>query len=144
MSKVAVVAGFLMILVVACTVTEDDVQQAEIDIADALIDVEVTATRMYEDYEANRVAADQEYDGKVLVVSGTVETIAGGDDSPYYIDLATGELSLVSVRCYFSQSHLDELTKLQTGDRVALRGMGDESEDRNPFTVDVIACSVLE
>ena len=143
MSKVAVVAGFLMILV-ACTVTEDDVQQAEIDIADAPIDVEVTATRMYEDYEANRVAADQKYDGKVLAVSGTVETIAGGDDSPYYIDLATGQLSLVSVRCYFSQSHLNELTKLQTGDRVELRGMGDESEDRNPFTVDVIACSVLE
>ena len=133
----------LVFISLACTVSEDEVQQAELDIADAPIEVRVTATQLYDDYESNRITGDQKYDGKVLAVSGTIETLGGGGDTVYYVDLATGDFTLTSVRCHFSQSQLNDLTSIQRGDRVTLRGKGDEGEDRDPFTIDVVGCSLL-
>ena len=75
--------GLLLIAVVAgCAVSDEEAEQAEIDIAGAPIDVHVTAFRLAEDYEANEVAANQEYDGRVLAVSGTVEAVSGGAVRP--------------------------------------------------------------
>ena len=59
-----------MALLVACTVSEEQAQQADEDIAGAEIEVRVTAAQLHQDYEGNRVAADLKYDGKVLAVSG--------------------------------------------------------------------------
>ena len=129
---------FLVTVLLACNVSEDEVQQAELDIADAPIEVRITASQMYDDYQSNKIAANQKYDGKVIAVSGTIEDFGGGDNSVYY-----GDLALESIRCHFSQSHLDDITSLRTGDRVTLRGKGDEREDRDPFTIDVVGCSVL-
>ncbi len=128
----------------ACDVSEDDVLQAELDIADAPIEMRVTATQMYNDYESNQIAANQKYDGKVLAVNGTVEGLGGGEDSAYYVDLNTGDFTTKKVRCHFSQSHLDDITSLQKGDRVTLRGKGDEGKERDPFTIEVLGCSVLK
>ena len=135
---------FLVATVFACDVTEDEVEQAELDIADAPIEIRVTASQMYDDYQSNKIAANQKYDGKVLAVSGTVEDFGGGDGSAYYIDLVTGDFTIESVRCHFSRSHLDDITSLRAGDRVTLRGKGAEGEDKDPFTIDVVGCSVLK
>lgn len=135
---------FLAATALACNVTEDEVEQAELDIADAPIEVRVTASHMYDDYESNEIAANLKYDGKVLAVTGTVEDFGGGENSAYYIDLLTGDFSITSVRCHFSQSHLDDIASLRKGDRLTLRGKGDEREDRDPFTIDVVGCSVIE
>ena len=99
---------------------------------------------MYDDYEANKIAANQKYDGKILAVSGKVENIGGGEDEAYHVDLATGDFTLTTVRCHFSQSHLDDITSIRKADRVILRGKGDEGEDRDPFTIDVVGCSMLD
>ena len=136
--------GLLLIAVVAgCVVSDEEAEQAEIDIAGAPIDVHVTAFRLAEDYEANEVAANQKYDGRVLAVSGTVEAVSGGSSEAYYVDLSAGSVSLTSVRCHFSQDHLGDITSIRKGDRVTLRGKGDEGKDRDPFTIDVIGCSVI-
>lgn len=134
----------LMVVLFGCTVSDAEVEQVELDIADAPIEITVTAVQMYEDYENNEIAANQKYDEKVLVVSGIIESFGGGEDSAYYVDLATGDFTLTNVRCYFSQSHLNDITSLQKGDRVALRGKGDEGEDRNPFTIDIAGCSIFK
>ena len=70
---------FLAATALACNVTEDEVEQAELDIADAPIEVRVTASHMYDDYESNEIAANLKYDGKVLAVTGTVEDFGGGE-----------------------------------------------------------------
>ena len=144
----SVAIAFLLLALAAvtmgCTVSQEEAEQAEIDIAGKEIEVRVTATRLADDYEANEVAANQMYDGKVLAVSGTVESVSGGTDGDaYYVDLEVGDFSLVSVRCYFSRSQLDEITAISKGDYVTLRGLGDEAEDRDPFTIDVIGCSII-
>ena len=135
---------FLVATVFACNVTEDEVEQAELDIADTPIELRVTASQMYDNYQSNKIAANLKYDGVVLAVSGTVEDFGGGDGSAYYIDLVTGDFTLESVRCHFSRSHLDDIASIRKGDRVTLRGKGDEGEDRDPFTIDVVGCSVLK
>ena len=128
-----------------CAVTEEEAEQAEIDIADRPIDVRVTATRLMEDYENNTVAANQQYNGKVLAVSGTVEAVSGGTEGDaLYVELRTGDLSFISVRCYFSPSRIDEVIAINKGDRVSLRGLGDEEKDRDPFSIEVIGCSRIE
>ena len=134
----------LVAVIVACDVSEDQVQQAELDIADAPVEVRVTATRMYEDYESNKIAANQTYDGKVLEISGMISDFGGGTQGDsHYVDLDTGDFSFTTVRCHFSQAHLDAMVSLAAGDRVTLRGRGDEKEDRNPFTIDVVGCSLV-
>ena len=128
----------------ACGVSEGEAEQAEIDIAGAPIEVRVTTSRLAEDYEANEIAANQKYDGKVLAISGNVEAVSGGGSGEaYYIDLSAGSLSLTTVRCHFTESHLGDITTIRKGDRVTLRGKGDEGKDRDPFTIDVIGCSVI-
>ncbi len=143
-AKLLLCLVFLVTAALACDVTEDDVEQAEIDIADAPIEIKVTASQMYDDYQSNKIAANLKYDGKVLAVSGTVADFGGGDSSAYYIDLVTGDFTLENVRCHFSRSHVDDITSIRKGDRVTLRGKGDEGEDRNPFSIDVVGCSVLK
>ena len=141
---IALIGLLLITVTAACGVSEDEAVQAEIDIAGAPIDVRVTASRLAEDYEANEVAANQKYDGKVLEVSGTIEAVSGGGSGDaYYVDLSAGSMSLTSVRCHFSESHLGDITSIRKGERVTLRGKGDEGEDRDPFTIDVIGCSVI-
>ena len=135
---------FLVVTLLACTVSEKEVKRVELDIADAPIEVRITAVELYDDYENNEIAANQKYDGKVLAVSGTVEDFGGGDGDAYYIDLDTGDFTLTSIRCHFSQSHLGEITSISKGDHVTLRGKGDEGEDRDPFTIDVVGCSILD
>ena len=96
------VTGLIVLVLIAvtsaCSVSEEEAEQAEIDIAGAAIEVHVTASSLAEDYEANQVAANQKYDGKVLAVSGTVEAVSGGESGEaYYVDLNTGSFSLTSV-----------------------------------------------
>lgn len=137
--------AFLALALLGCAVSEEEAEQAEFDIADRPIEVQVTATRLMEDYENNTVAANQQYNGKVLAVSGTVESVSGGTEGDaLYVELKTVDFSFVSVRCYFAPSRVDEVTSFNKGDRVTLRGLGDEEKDRDPFSIEVIGCSKLE
>ncbi len=147
LSKLLVVVLSLPLLTVAlsCTVSQEEAEQADTEISDAPIDVRVTAYHLSEDYKSNELAANQKYDDKVLAVTGTIEEISGGNDgAALYVDLETGDFSFVSVRCPFSDDRLGELLTLAKGDEVTLRGLGNEGEDRDPFTIDVIGCSVIK
>ena len=72
---VALIGLTLFAVAAACGVSEGEAEQAEIDIAGAPIEVRVTASRLAEDYEANEIAANQKYDGKVLAVRGNVGAV---------------------------------------------------------------------
>ena len=143
--SIAVLSLSLILATVGCTVSQEEAKEAEADIADMPIEVQVSASTLADEYESNELAANQQYDGKVLEVTGAIEAVSGGKDgAALYVDLETGDFSFVSVRCHFSNDRLDELTALSKGDEVILRGLGDEGEDRDPFTIDVIGCSVIK
>ncbi|MDD9994883.1 MAG: hypothetical protein OXN15_03045 [Chloroflexota bacterium] len=143
MKRVSVCALALTVVLLSCTVTKSEVQQAETETADAPIEVRVTAEQLYEDYEKNEISANLKYDDKILAVTGQVSGFGGGSEQAYYLDLSTGD-AWATVRCHFSDARVEELTALNRGDIVTLRGKGDEGKDRDPFTIDIIGCSVFE
>jgi len=82
--------------------------------------IPVTATKLYADYQANEIAADNTYKGKLIEVSGTVDNI-GKDilDSPY-VSLKTSDL--FGVQCMLDDSAIAEASALAKGTKVTLRG----------------------
>lgn len=83
--------------------------------------VDVTARKLFADYEANEVSADEMYKGKVLRVSGTISKI-GKDvlDTPY-VELSASDV--FGVQCMFDDT--GALGSLKRGKKLTLRCKGD-------------------
>lgn len=84
--------------------------------------VDVSPKKLFADYEANEVSADDLYKGKILRVSGTVAKI-GKDvlDTPY-IEFSTGD-AVFGVQCMFDDTGV--LGSLKKGQKVTVRCKGD-------------------
>lgn len=84
--------------------------------------IAVTAAKLLQDYEANEVSADAQYKGKIVEVSGAINTI-GKDilDTPY-VSLSTGGGSFFSIQCMFEKSDQAQLATLSKDTRITLRG----------------------
>lgn len=86
--------------------------------------IAVTATELIEAYDANEVAADNEYKGQNLVVTGTVKNIGKDIVDAAYVTLQNDadEYAIISVQCYFADDDLDDIATLKEGDKVAISG----------------------
>jgi hypothetical protein len=84
--------------------------------------IRVSAIQLSSDYNANGIAADAKYKGKVVDVSGTVDTIDKDILNDPYVSLKTGQYSVLSVQCVFSQAAESKLTGLSSGQQVTLEG----------------------
>lgn len=82
----------------------------------------VSPRQLMADYEANEVAADQQYKDKVLLVSGIVTNIGKDVMGEIYVTLSAGD-ALGGVQCSFSESHTQEAARLSKGQRVTIKGM---------------------
>jgi hypothetical protein len=85
--------------------------------------IAVTATKLVADYEANEVAADAQYKGKLVDVSGTIHAI-GKDllDNPYVALSGNSPSMIFNVQCMFEKSDQAQLASLSKGTRITLRG----------------------
>ena len=81
----------------------------------------VTASKLCDDYDANEIAADNQYKGKVIEVFGKIESIESFLDEAY-LTLDCGWFSYVW--CYFDKADEDKLIHVVEGDYVKIRGMG--------------------
>jgi hypothetical protein len=83
--------------------------------------VDVSARKLFADYDANEVSADDKYKGKVLRVSGTIGTI-GKDitDTPYVEFSGDG---VMGVQCMFDDTGV--LGSLKKGQKLTVRCKGD-------------------
>ena len=86
--------------------------------------IEMNAVQLYQEYNANQVAADAKYKGKILSVSGTVNDV-GIDiiDTPYVM-LGTEQL-LSAVQCMFSKQDESMLAQLSKGQSLRIQGKCD-------------------
>lgn len=85
--------------------------------------IEISAAQLYEEYEANEIAADQKYKDKMLKVTGVVSSI--GKDvlgSPYVVLTGGGEYEVWGVQCTFSSAYEPQLAKLTKGQVVTVTG----------------------
>ena len=85
--------------------------------------IEISATDLYSAYEANQVAADQKYKGRLLEVTGVITSI--GKDilgSPYIVLGSGDEWEVWGVQCTFSSRYESWLAKLKKGQQVTVTG----------------------
>ena len=86
--------------------------------------ISVTALALASAYEENEVAADQQYNGKNLLVTGKVESIDTvlGSTS---VTLKGKDMSIVSVQCFVDDSQKGAIAKLKKGQTATVQGVCD-------------------
>lgn len=84
----------------------------------------LTAIKMASDYKENEVAADAKYKGKLVELSGTVDTI-GKDisDTPYIAFETENQYEVINrVQCMFKDGDTQALSAVSKGQKITLRG----------------------
>lgn len=88
--------------------------------------IPVSASHLIAEYKANEVAADERYKGRLLAVSGTVDTIGKDILDSMYVTLSSGEqYSITTVQCFFDDSSKSQLSGLSKGQQVTIVGVCD-------------------
>jgi hypothetical protein len=96
-------------------------KKTEIEVANVAPQVTIGARELFADYKANEIAADQKYKGRVLQVTGTVDSIAKDITSTMYVTLK-GDQFIGSIQCFFDDAHANQLAGLQKGMKVSVKG----------------------
>ncbi|MEK7995079.1 MAG: hypothetical protein AAB403_14835 [Planctomycetota bacterium] len=96
-------------------------KKTELEVANVAPQVTIGATDLFADYKANEIAADQKYKGRVLQVTGTVDSIAKDITGTMYVTLK-GDEFIGSIQCLFDDAHANQLAGLQRGMKVSVKG----------------------
>jgi hypothetical protein len=83
----------------------------------------LTPRHIASDYRSNPVAADAQYNGKLLQVIGVVELVRKNVIAGTEVSLATGP-ALQSVSCHFDGDQDAAIATIQPGQLIAVRGKG--------------------
>lgn len=84
--------------------------------------IEVSPEDLHTAYQENEVAADAQYEDKLVKITGTIGNIGKDILDDVYITIETGEY-LQSVQCYFSDNEqINTVATLKAGDTVTLIG----------------------
>ncbi len=98
-------------------------EQTVNEVTTAVNTVNVTATQLVSDYEANEVAADGKYKGKILEISGVIDSISKDVLNTPQIILSSGRNDTFrSIQCSFAANQEGELAVLAKGKAIVIRG----------------------
>lgn len=117
-------AGILLLFVVLAIGSTDTQESVQEDVSTAAPAARVTAAQLFADYDANEVAADEKYKGKVLIVTGTIEDIGKDIVDTMYVTLKTDN-AIMSVQCKFADEHKSQLANAAEGQQVTIKGKCD-------------------
>ena len=107
--------GFFAFLAIASTA---DIETTKIT-SETPVDIEVSARKLFADYQANEIAADETYNGKILQVSGTIRDIGNDLLDNAYISIA-GDQYFGDVQCFIADKAV--VSKLRKGSFVTVKG----------------------
>jgi hypothetical protein len=116
-ASTAILLSFVL-LAIGSTDTEESVEE---DVSSETVAATVTASKLFEDYDANEVSAEEKYKDKVLVVSVTIEDIGKDIADTMYITLKADDV-IGSVQCMFSEEHKSQLADAAKGQQVTVKG----------------------
>lgn len=88
---------------------------------DSLI-IEITAEELFEAFDNNEVAANRDYKGKEIKVTGIITEIGTDAWGNAYVALETNDL-FRDVKCYFDSDMLDAVAELSKHQTVTLTGV---------------------
>jgi hypothetical protein len=112
-----VVLALFGFLALGSTDSEEDTEKIQLQSAK----YKVTAKHLCREYEANEVAADNKYEGQVVIVTGEIEDI-GKDimDQAYITLVGTGFLN--NVHCSFVEGEEPGFSILSKGQHIKIKG----------------------
>lgn len=93
------------------------------EVEQAVVAIKLSSETLRKAYAANQVSADQMYDGKLLEISGTVDTI-GKDilDEAYITFEANDPYAYDEVQCMFKMANEGELATVSKGQPITVQG----------------------
>jgi len=90
---------------------------------EAVAPLKVTSEELRKAYATNQVSADQQYEGKLVEISGTVDTIGKDILDEAYITFETKEqYAFDKVQCMFSASEENSIANFKKGQSVVVQG----------------------
>ncbi len=110
----AVLSVFMM-LTLGSMDTDEDTQSVQTQAPSYTL----TADELYIEYGKNEVAADAKYKGKVVVVSGRVQSIGKDIMDNAFIVIGSGSLG---VQCTFTKGEESSVASLSIGQNVSVKG----------------------
>ncbi|HEY7310722.1 MAG TPA: hypothetical protein VH643_15270 [Gemmataceae bacterium] len=96
--------------------------------------IKMTAAALYKEYDANALAADSKYKGKVLEVTGRIEGV-NAEGFTATVELKT-DAEGDTVDCTFALEQQHELVNLKPGQQVTIRGRGTGREGSDSPTLE--------
>lgn len=101
--------------------------------------IEVTADQLLNAYKNNEVAANQQFKGKKLLVSATIDSIqAGLGDEPYLSLRAGGEMEFNRPQAHLADSEQSKAAALNKGQKVKLLCIGNSEIAGSPMLADCV------
>ena len=92
---------------------------------------EISAKELIEAYEVDAEAAKEQYNGKLLIVTGVVDSMEIGSATPYVL-LTGGGPHLTGAKCMFDAQDASKLFQIEIGETIKVQGKVGE------YAVDVI------
>jgi hypothetical protein len=85
--------------------------------------IKVSATALFKTYSDNEAAGDKLYKGKLLTVTGTIDSADKTVNNQRYVTFGTGDAySILRVECFFTEEHKSEWAQLKKGQQITLTG----------------------
>jgi len=94
-------------------------KKSDSSVKNSKAEYEIEATQILNQFETNEELANTQYLGKVIIVSGTLESFKETNDISLYIKQET---DMSGILCSFDKSAID-ITKLQTGSQIKVKGI---------------------
>lgn len=117
--------------------TENNSQNVSNEAAEPPVDV--TADQLLNAYKNNEVSANQQFKGKTLLVSATIDSIqAGFNDEPYISLKAGGEIEFNQPQAHLADSELSKAATLSKGQKVKLLCVGNSEIAGSPMLADCV------
>jgi hypothetical protein len=134
---VKILGGVLIALIIVAVASADKKKgQARQEVATPTAPpVEVTATKLANDYKANEVSADELYRDKVLRVSGVVDSIRKGITDDPYVVIRAGN-AFMGVHANFENA--GGLAGLAPGKQIVVRCIGNNVIMGSPMLKDCV------
>ena len=87
---------------------------------------EVTVDELLNAYQVDRKAAEAQYKGKILLITGTVDSIGINLVSIPFVKLAGNGVEAWRVQCIFDKDYESELAEVKRGERITIQGKCDD------------------
>lgn len=92
--------------------------------APAEIAIKITASNLMKAYSTNEIAADNQYKGKLLDVTGKVSTISKGLLDGMYVNLKTDDV-ISTIQCFLNDDQGEKAAKLVPDQQIEIQGRDD-------------------